>query len=170
MALRSQLPALPCCRNLRILAAGGDGTVTWILKTIRDLQLEPPPAVAILPLGTGNDMSLSFGWGEVFLDRWVAAPQLYTTLKRFADARLHHLDCWGVSITAPDASFFHELPYALQQAAPDKVGCGWGWVGGWVGGWVHAWVCVCLDKGQVGVGGTGHGMAGGQACRWQGQP
>lgn len=29
----------PCRSNLRILAAGGDGTVTWILKTIRDLQV-----------------------------------------------------------------------------------------------------------------------------------
>ena len=31
--------AMPICRNLRILAAGGDGTVTWLLKTIRDLQV-----------------------------------------------------------------------------------------------------------------------------------
>ena len=64
------------CRNLRILAAGGDGTVTWILKTIRELALDPPPAVAVMPLGTGNDLSLSFGWGNAFLDRWIAAPQV----------------------------------------------------------------------------------------------
>lgn len=86
-----QLPAIPaslaklcCCspaaalcttRNLRILAAGGDGTVTWILKTVRELGLDPAPAVAIMPLGTGNDLSLSFGWGNLFLERWIAASQ-----------------------------------------------------------------------------------------------
>ncbi len=50
-------------RHLCILCCGGDGTVAWVLKTIRDLQLEPAPHVAVCPLGTGNDLSLSFGWG-----------------------------------------------------------------------------------------------------------
>ncbi len=39
--------------RIRILAAGGDGTVSWIMKTIKDLDLQPPPAIAIMPLGTG---------------------------------------------------------------------------------------------------------------------
>ncbi len=56
---------------MRILAAGGDGTVAWILKTIRDLQLDPEPHVAVMPLGTGNDLSLSFGWGNTFLKSWI---------------------------------------------------------------------------------------------------
>lgn len=58
-------------RKMRILAAGGDGTVAWILKTIRDLQLDPAPYVAVMPLGTGNDLSLSFGWGNTFLQSWI---------------------------------------------------------------------------------------------------
>ena len=63
---------MTACRRLRILAAGGDGTVAWILKTVRELQLDPAPAVAIMPLGTGNDLSLSFGWGNTFLHSWIA--------------------------------------------------------------------------------------------------
>ncbi len=59
------------CRKMRILAAGGDGTVAWILKTIRDLELDPAPYVAVMPLGTGNDLSLSFGWGNTFLQSWI---------------------------------------------------------------------------------------------------
>lgn len=62
---------LACCRRFRILAAGGDGTVAWILKTIQELKLEPVPQVAIMPLGTGNDLSLSFGWGNTFLQKWI---------------------------------------------------------------------------------------------------
>lgn len=45
--------------------------MTWILKTIHDLGLDPPPAVGVMPLGTGNDLSLSFGWGNAFLESWI---------------------------------------------------------------------------------------------------
>lgn len=55
------------------MAAGGDGTVAWLLGTIRELKLDPPPSVAVMPLGTGNDLSLSFGWGNTFLHKWIKA-------------------------------------------------------------------------------------------------
>ena len=57
---------------MRILAAGGDGTVAWILKTVRELGLQPEPGVAVMPLGTGNDLSLSFGWGNTFMQSWIS--------------------------------------------------------------------------------------------------
>ena len=33
--------------HLRVLAAGGDGTVAWILGTIAELGLDPAPHVAV---------------------------------------------------------------------------------------------------------------------------
>lgn len=48
-----------------ILIAGGDGTVCSVInfmKTIPEWSKTNPP-VAILPLGTGNDLSRSLGWG-----------------------------------------------------------------------------------------------------------
>ena len=45
--------------------------MAWILKTIFECGLVPEPSVAVMPLGTGNDLSLSFGWGNTFLRAWI---------------------------------------------------------------------------------------------------
>lgn len=51
-------PEIDC----RIIVAGGDGTVSLALDAISELERKLP--VAILPLGTGNDLSRTLGWGS----------------------------------------------------------------------------------------------------------
>lgn len=46
--------------------------MAWVLQTVHALDLHPHPAVAVMPLGTGNDLALSFGWGNAFQQEWIA--------------------------------------------------------------------------------------------------
>ncbi len=54
--------------NVKLLACGGDGTVGWLLSVLDKVTIEPMPAVGVLPLGTGNDLSRSLGWGGGYID------------------------------------------------------------------------------------------------------
>lgn len=50
--------------KLRLIVAGGDGTAGWLLGVVCDLKLSHPPAIATVPLGTGNNLPFAFGWGK----------------------------------------------------------------------------------------------------------
>jgi hypothetical protein len=49
--------------RLRVLVAGGDGTVAAIINASLSLDSDKRPPIAILPLGTGNDLARTLGWG-----------------------------------------------------------------------------------------------------------
>ncbi|XP_043689780.1 diacylglycerol kinase 5 [Telopea speciosissima] len=51
-------------KTLRLIVAGGDGTASWLLGVVSDLKLSQPPPIATVPLGTGNNLPFSFGWGK----------------------------------------------------------------------------------------------------------
>ncbi len=37
---------------------------SWVLNTIDKMDLKLPPRLALLPLGTGNDLARSIGYGS----------------------------------------------------------------------------------------------------------
>ncbi|PWA62273.1 ATP-NAD kinase-like domain-containing protein [Artemisia annua] len=123
--------------KLRIVVAGGDGTVGWVLGCLGDLHKagrDPVPPTAIVPLGTGNDLSRSFGWGGSFPFNWKAA------IKKTLDTAIRNptsrLDSWNLVISMPAGQDL-DTPYSLKRSEevildqdlkvdgplPEKVSC-----------------------------------------------
>uniref|UniRef100_A0A0P4WH02 Diacylglycerol kinase n=1 Tax=Scylla olivacea TaxID=85551 RepID=A0A0P4WH02_SCYOL len=86
---------LPPDVTCRVVVAGGDGTVCWVLTSILKMKFEKDPLVAVLPLGTGNDLSRVLGFGEG--QSWDADVVEY--LQQLATARPALLDRWRVHFT-----------------------------------------------------------------------
>ncbi|XP_029041823.1 diacylglycerol kinase epsilon isoform X1 [Osmia bicornis bicornis] len=96
---RDPVAILEWCRLLgkiscTILVAGGDGTIAWFLTTIHKLGLEPVPSVAVIPLGTGNDLSRVLGWGKEHDPNKDPAE----ILQELQAAKQVELDRWTVTV------------------------------------------------------------------------
>lgn len=98
---------------------------------IKDLQLEPPPRVAVIPLGTGNDISRCLGWGKSLNDRRVLRnfESLYAFLhKLVVNSQPVPVDCWEAQFSMPGlaraaaASFLdpHTAPYRMAIAESEE--------------------------------------------------
>ncbi|OVA04238.1 Diacylglycerol kinase [Macleaya cordata] len=132
--------------KLRVVVAGGDGTVGWVLGSLQELNKqnrEPVPSTGIIPLGTGNDLSRSFGWGGSFPFAWKSAIKrsLYKAItgpicRLDRHVFSYHIPLWHVLVSMP-AGESVDLPYSLKPTeecsldqdldvegkTPEKVTC-----------------------------------------------
>lgn len=79
--------------NLRILACGGDGIVGWVLSILDKIGAPLPPAVEVLPLGTGNDLARALGWGGGYTDELISK-----ILSSIGESKTVLLDRWQLIV------------------------------------------------------------------------
>ncbi|GJQ12944.1 hypothetical protein GpartN1_g4735.t1 [Galdieria partita] len=80
--------------DLRAIICGGDGTFSWVAGALQFLSVSP--RIAPVPLGTGNDLSRSLGWGAQYPGR----ARLSSIIESVKKAYFCNLDVWHVKISA----------------------------------------------------------------------
>ncbi|PKI35043.1 hypothetical protein CRG98_044558 [Punica granatum] len=105
--------------RLKIIVAGGDGTAGWLLGVVCDLKLSHPPAIATVPLGTGNNLPFAFGWGK--RNPGTDRQSVEGFLKQVLEAKEMKIDNWHIlmRMKAPaegtcDPIAPLELPHSLH--------------------------------------------------------
>lgn len=112
---------------VRVLACGGDGTMGWILSSIDKVwktilgdkvQLEDTKyrghlPLAMMPLGTGNDLSRSFHWGGTFSNSMRKAGMI----KKVEQALPVPLDRWRCVVVP-----FNSLSEQAKDWVPAMLG------------------------------------------------
>lgn len=111
------------CNFLVLQAAGGDGTVGWVLGCLGELKKqdrEPVPPSGIIPLGTGNDLSRSFGWVSSYwylssnlLDQFFLSL-LLTSFSEICGASLFRAVHFLLTGRQPRKEFLTGLPMVLS--------------------------------------------------------
>lgn len=106
--------------HFRVLVCGGDGSVGWVLDAIERQNYDSPPPVAILPIGTGNDLARVLSWGGGFgaVKRQGGLP---TVLSHIDHAAVTMLDRWRVTITGKGCND-HGNPMKTTKGMNNYIG------------------------------------------------
>ncbi|XP_056658253.1 diacylglycerol kinase theta [Monodelphis domestica] len=105
---------VPC---FRVLVCGGDGTVGWVLGALEEIRHKlacPEPSVAILPLGTGNDLGRVLRWGAGY-----SGEDPFSILVSVDEADDVLMDRWTILLDAQDV--VENTENGVVDSEPPKI-------------------------------------------------
>uniref|UniRef100_A0A669QEN7 Diacylglycerol kinase n=1 Tax=Phasianus colchicus TaxID=9054 RepID=A0A669QEN7_PHACC len=103
--------------SFRVLVCGGDGTVGWVLGALEEIRHKlvcSEPSVAILPLGTGNDLGRVLRWGAGY-----SGEDPYSILISVDEADDVLMDRWTILLDAEEPAEGAENGMAEHE--PPKI-------------------------------------------------
>jgi len=101
--------------NVIIVVCGGDGTVGWVLDTLDKTPFVRPPTVAVIPLGTGNDLARCLRWGGGY-----EGESIWKIINRISSCQTAMLDRWKISINDEERDK-SEPVYKVTQNVPYNI-------------------------------------------------
>ena len=104
--------------TVRIACSCAAATVAWVLGAVERLRYRP--AVAVLPLGTGNDLSRVLGWGKAYRE-----GKLQATLADLDGAQVALLDRWLARGRLPDGVTSRRMCNYLSIGVDAKAALLW---------------------------------------------
>ncbi|XP_074850653.1 diacylglycerol kinase theta [Carettochelys insculpta] len=105
---------VPC---FRVLVCGGDGTVGWVLGALEEIRHKlvcSEPSVAILPLGTGNDLGRVLRWGAGY-----SGEDPYSILVSVDEADDVLMDRWTILLDAQET--VESAENGIVEPEPPKI-------------------------------------------------
>jgi diacylglycerol kinase (ATP) len=113
--------------DLRILVAGGDGTVSKLLAALYDETWKGKiPYIGIFPLGTGNDLSFVYNWGKGLKSRKgknlnSMRERAQEALKSIYKAYPSNLDRWVIRMSYNNNDIAHTMCNYFGMGVDAKI-------------------------------------------------
>lgn len=104
--------------GVRLVCAGGDGTASALIRTLAERGLAETVPVAVMPLGTGNDVARSLGMGgspppiqPQAMQKWFGGVRA---------ARVRRIDVWRVSFCVHAGGSIRVLRNGQETVLPES--------------------------------------------------
>ncbi|XP_053558715.1 diacylglycerol kinase theta [Bombina bombina] len=101
----------------RVLVCGGDGTVGWVLGVLEEIRHKlvcTEPSIAVLPLGTGNDLGRVLRWGAGY-----TGEDPYAILISVDEAENVLMDRWTILLDAQEV--MDSMENGISEPEPPKI-------------------------------------------------